>query len=110
MNENNFRIALSIPLASSDELKAGGVTQFSRCKMYAVNYTEILMSGVREPLQSWPTTDCQHGWAFNYSNIPYASIAAEVNFKSMYNLYQKKTLEKFYFTLDQIVRNKNVYS
>ncbi|XP_015511708.1 carcinine transporter-like [Neodiprion pinetum] len=72
------KIALSIPAANADELKLEGATAVSRCQMYAVNYTELLMTGVRVADPSWATTKCEHGWSFNYTNIPYASIAAEL--------------------------------
>lgn len=66
-------------MASGDELKMEGATPFSRCQMYDVNYTEILESGIRVANTSWAVTKCKNGWSFNYTNIPYASIAAEVS-------------------------------
>lgn len=46
--------------------------------MYAVNFTELLEQGVTVADPSWPIEKCQHGWEFNFTEIPYASIAAEV--------------------------------
>ncbi|KAK0082320.1 hypothetical protein PV325_010684 [Microctonus aethiopoides] len=72
------RIDFSIPLASEVELKKDGTIPFSRCNMYAVNFSELLNAGVRQPDPSWPVKPCQHGWSFNFTEIPYASIAAEL--------------------------------
>ncbi|KAK0182421.1 hypothetical protein PV327_000563 [Microctonus hyperodae] len=72
------KIDFSIPLASEVELKKDGTISFSRCNMYAVNFSELLMAGVRQPDPSWPVIPCQHGWSFNFTAIPYASIAAEL--------------------------------
>ncbi|XP_057336891.1 carcinine transporter-like [Microplitis mediator] len=73
------KISLSIPSASDViEAQSEGTTHFSRCHMYAVNFTEILNAGIREADPSWPTKPCQHGWSFNYTAVPYASIAAEL--------------------------------
>ena len=49
--------------------------------MYAVNYTEVLLSGVTQADPTWPKGPCQNGWNFNYTMIPYPSIAAEVRIK-----------------------------
>ncbi|XP_012268123.2 carcinine transporter-like [Athalia rosae] len=72
------RIALSIPPATADELKSEGATSYSRCQMYDVNYTEILASGVNISDPTWPITACRNGWTFDYTTIPYVSIAAEL--------------------------------
>ncbi|XP_033336293.2 organic cation transporter protein [Megalopta genalis] len=72
------KIALSIPPASVEELKAEGATTFSRCKMYDVNYQDLLNQGVRNSDPSWPIKPCQNGWTFNHTMIPYKSIAVEL--------------------------------
>lgn len=56
---------------------AGGL---EKCRVYAVNFTEILLRGVKEPDPSWPTKPCDNGWEYNYTtaDVPYASIASEV--------------------------------
>ncbi|XP_012268147.2 carcinine transporter-like isoform X2 [Athalia rosae] len=73
------KIALSVPMANIEELKIEGATPFSRCLMYDVNFTQLLQSNVTVADPSWTTTKCQHGWTYNYTNIPYASIAAELD-------------------------------
>ncbi|XP_044574605.1 carcinine transporter-like [Cotesia glomerata] len=73
------KISLSIPPASDvAEVQAEGTTHFARCFMYAVNYTELLNNNITKADPSWPTKPCQHGWSFNYTAVPYASIAAEL--------------------------------
>ncbi|XP_025830038.1 organic cation transporter protein-like [Agrilus planipennis] len=66
------RVALSIPLVD------GG---FEKCRMFAVNFTEMVARGVQEADPSWPTKYCSHGWEYNfsYADVPYSSIATEQN-------------------------------
>lgn len=64
-----FRIALAIPV---------GEDGYSKCSMYDVNYTEVLSNGIREANPSWPTKGCSHGWEFNFTDIPYETVATEV--------------------------------
>jgi hypothetical protein len=66
-----YRISLAIP---PNEDKSG----YNKCKMYAVNFTEMWGKGITEGDSSWPTVDCRHGWEFNYTDIPYSTIASEV--------------------------------
>ncbi|XP_032671207.1 organic cation transporter protein-like isoform X1 [Odontomachus brunneus] len=63
------RIALAIPPGEDGR---------SRCTMYDVNYTELLLSGIREANLSWPTKGCTHGWEFNFTDIPYETVATEL--------------------------------
>lgn len=64
-----IRIALAIP-ANDDG--------YSRCTMYDVNYTEVLLSGIKKADPNWPTRSCSHGWEFNFTDIPYETVATEV--------------------------------
>ncbi|XP_017797048.1 PREDICTED: organic cation transporter protein [Habropoda laboriosa] len=63
------RLSLAIPVNREG---------YSRCSMYDVNYTEILLNGSHVPDPSWPTKACQHGWEFNYTSVPYATVATEL--------------------------------
>jgi hypothetical protein len=67
----NFRIFLAIP---PNEGKSG----HDKCRMYAVNFTEMWDKGITKGDPSWPVTDCRYGWEFNYTDIPYSTIASEV--------------------------------
>nr|XP_033191420.1 organic cation transporter-like protein [Bombus vancouverensis nearcticus] len=53
--------------------------------MYDVNYTEILLNGSHVLDPSWPTKDCQQGWEFNYTTVPYASVASELGWVCQYD-------------------------
>ncbi|KAF5281004.1 hypothetical protein FQA39_LY05209 [Lamprigera yunnana] len=66
------RTRLAIPVGSNG---------LETCHMYAVNFTEILLNGITEPDPSWPTKPCDKGWEYNFTNddVPYASIAAELD-------------------------------
>lgn len=62
---------LSIPLIDGE---------FSKCTMYAVNYTQLLIDNISEPDTTWDTQSCVNGYEFDHSEIPYTTIATEVNF------------------------------
>ncbi|XP_063217227.1 organic cation transporter protein [Bacillus rossius redtenbacheri] len=66
------RVALSIPPA------AGPGPGYERCWMFAVNYTEVLARGLNQSEPSWPRARCQHGWEFNFTEVPYPTIATEL--------------------------------
>ncbi|XP_015172217.1 PREDICTED: organic cation transporter protein isoform X2 [Polistes dominula] len=62
------RVALAIPI---------GKEGYSKCTMYDANYTEILSKGIKVNDPTWSIKKCQHGWEFNYTEIPYSTIATE---------------------------------
>ncbi|XP_076673146.1 organic cation transporter protein-like [Andrena cerasifolii] len=70
------RLALAIPI---------GHDGYSRCSMYDVNYTQILLNESHVPESSWPTKACQHGWEFNYTTVPYATVATELGWVCEYS-------------------------
>ncbi|XP_070168667.1 carcinine transporter isoform X2 [Polyergus mexicanus] len=72
------KIAIAIPPAMEEELLLESSMIFSRCYMYDVNYTDLLAQGVRHGNLSWPRVRCKQGWTFNHTMVPYASIAAEL--------------------------------
>lgn len=53
--------------------------EYSKCSRYNVNFTELLEAGVTEANTSWPLTTCTHGWTYNFAEIPYTTIATELN-------------------------------
>ncbi|EFA00687.1 solute carrier family 22 member 13 [Tribolium castaneum] len=64
------RIALAIPRDSDGSLE--------KCQMYDVNFEEVVRNKI--PVNtSWPTTSCKNGWEYNYTEVPYSSIATEQN-------------------------------
>ncbi|XP_044269954.1 organic cation transporter protein [Tribolium madens] len=64
------RIALAIPQGADGSLE--------KCQMYDVNFTEVVRNKI--PVNtSWPTTSCKNGWEYNYTEVPYSSIATEQN-------------------------------
>lgn len=65
------RLALSIPRMANGD--------YHNCFMYNVNYTEILAKGVRVADPSWPKVSCQNGWSYNFTEIPYSTVATEEN-------------------------------
>ncbi|XP_057336890.1 organic cation transporter protein-like [Microplitis mediator] len=74
------RIALAIPPAGIYD--NAGASGNSRCSMYKVNFTEILINRtgiipVADP--SWPVQKCQYGWEYNFTEIPYETVATENN-------------------------------
>lgn len=64
------RIALSVPIEDDGE--------FSRCHVYDVNFTAVLEAGQRIANNSWPVKKCDHGWTYDFKEIPYSTISTEV--------------------------------
>ncbi|XP_072933044.1 carcinine transporter-like [Epargyreus clarus] len=83
------RRSLAIPPDTSAKLG------YSHCHAYVANWTDVLNTGQR-PNQSWPTTQCLHGWEFNKSEIPYVTISSEQGWVCDKNNYQA-TAQSFYF-------------
>ncbi|EDW93588.2 organic cation transporter protein [Drosophila yakuba] len=64
------RLALSIPMTNGE---------YNNCYMYDVNYTDILAQGKVMADPQWPRVKCRHGWSYNFTEIPYATVATEQN-------------------------------
>lgn len=47
--------------------------------MYAVNFTELLSNGTVESDPSWPLQSCKNGWEYNFTDIPYSTVATELD-------------------------------
>lgn len=52
---------------------------YSKCSMYAVNFTEILAKGIKVADSTWPTVPCRSGWSYNFTDVPYETVATEQN-------------------------------
>jgi hypothetical protein len=46
--------------------------------MYDVNYTDVRDRDIQVADPDWPTKSCDNGWEFNYTVIPYSTVATEV--------------------------------
>lgn len=64
---------MSIPKSADGE--------FEKCSQYGVNFTEILEKNITTPDPSWPIVACRAGWEYNFTDIPYETIATEVCLK-----------------------------
>uniref|UniRef100_A0A1A9X3B2 Major facilitator superfamily (MFS) profile domain-containing protein n=1 Tax=Glossina brevipalpis TaxID=37001 RepID=A0A1A9X3B2_9MUSC len=53
------------------------VGEYSKCLVYDVNFTELLLRNISSANVSWPTRACYAGWHYNYTYIPYISLASE---------------------------------
>lgn len=73
---------MAIPPSESDP------TAKDHCRMYAVNYTALLDTGVKEADPSWPIVSCLNGWEYAYDDVPYETISSEVStlFDFSYNI------------------------
>lgn len=71
--------------------------------MYAVNFTEMLANNIVKSDPSWPTQPCKHGWEYNFTEIPYSTIATEVRFK--FNPANRNCLCKNLHQLDWVCDN-----
>ncbi|CAH2056092.1 unnamed protein product, partial [Iphiclides podalirius] len=61
---------LSIPLLDDNK--------YDRCRVYDVKWEELLETGVTQPDKSWPTKKCQERWEFNFTDVPYETIATQL--------------------------------
>ncbi|XP_058120337.1 organic cation transporter protein [Anopheles ziemanni] len=78
------RRALAIPVDKSaagdfaaDVGDGAAAVSYSKCTMYAVNFTEVLANNIRTPDPSWPTQPCRNGWEYNFTDVPYQTAATD---------------------------------
>lgn len=47
--------------------------------MYSVNFTEVLLRGGASDADKakWPIQACNKGWEYNFTEIPYSTVATE---------------------------------
>lgn len=46
--------------------------------MYVADWKSVLEKGLIEADPSWPTASCNQGWEYNFTDVPYSTIATEV--------------------------------
>lgn len=61
--------------------------EFDKCRVYDVNFEELMKIDILKPDPSWPVKACKNGWEYDLSDQPYTSIATEVSF-----MYSNKCL------------------
>ncbi|CAB3257392.1 unnamed protein product [Arctia plantaginis] len=66
------RRALAIPPST-------GPFSHDRCKMYSADFKAALAQGRTTPDDEWPVVPCQYGWEYNKSDVPYDTIASELD-------------------------------
>lgn len=72
---NNYRRNLSAP---------GAVTgAWDHCMTYDTNWTEVLNT-LSPPPSETPLIPCQHGWEFEFKDIPYETVTTEVTLSLTY--------------------------
>lgn len=64
------RVALAIPRTAAG---------LEKCRMYAVDYDQVMAEGATVGDTAWPTVACLHGWEYNYTDVPYVTIASELD-------------------------------
>ncbi|XP_063698677.1 carcinine transporter-like [Culicoides brevitarsis] len=65
------RVKFAIPIDADGK--------YHKCMMYNVNFTEMRLKGIDKPDQKWPMTSCRNGWEYNFTDIPYATVATELD-------------------------------
>lgn len=68
---SHFRLKFAIPKEADGK--------YHKCLMYNVNFTEMRAKGIDKPDQKWPMTKCRSGWEYNFTDIPYETIATELD-------------------------------
>ncbi|XP_052749087.1 organic cation transporter protein-like [Galleria mellonella] len=67
------RRALAIPP------KSDGPFPHDRCSMYSADWSVALAQGRTTPDDEWPVVPCAHGWEYNKSDVPYDTIASQLD-------------------------------
>jgi hypothetical protein len=57
----------------------GNIHIYDKCRMYAVNYTQLRADEIQVANSSWPIQPCQNGWEFSFTDVPYSTIATDVS-------------------------------
>ncbi|CAH2101687.1 unnamed protein product [Euphydryas editha] len=52
--------------------------EYEKCLVYDVNWTKVLASGDMTPNTTWPKKKCQGKWEFNFTDVPYETIATQL--------------------------------
>ncbi|PZC72815.1 hypothetical protein B5X24_HaOG210560 [Helicoverpa armigera] len=65
--------ALAIPPSNN------GPYSHDRCKMYSTDFAQALAEGRTTPDDEWAVVPCQFGWEYNRSDVPYDTIASELD-------------------------------
>ncbi|KAJ0182993.1 hypothetical protein K1T71_000969 [Dendrolimus kikuchii] len=68
---------------------------YDKCNVYDVNWTAILQDGVSDPNPTWPTRKCQN-WEFNFTDVPYETIATQQGWVCDRDSYQA-TAQSIFF-------------
>ncbi|XP_014262339.1 carcinine transporter [Cimex lectularius] len=67
-----LRMSLSIPPSPDGE-------GYDNCRVYVANWTDVIARGLKHADPSWPTIPCSKGWEYNYTDVPYSTIASELD-------------------------------
>ncbi|CAG9577071.1 unnamed protein product [Danaus chrysippus] len=67
------RRALAIPP------KSDGPFAHDRCHMYSADFSLALEQGRTTPDDEWKIIPCSHGWEYNRSDVPYETIASQLD-------------------------------
>ncbi|XP_022824232.1 organic cation transporter protein-like [Spodoptera litura] len=66
------RRALAIP-------PSDGPFSHDRCNMYSADFRQALADGRTTPDDEWQIVPCKYGWEYNKSDVPYDTIASELD-------------------------------
>ncbi|XP_063632714.1 solute carrier family 22 member 13-like [Cydia splendana] len=53
--------------------------KYHKCLVYDVDWTKVIQHGVSEPDTKWPTKKCEKQWEYNFTDVPYETIATQLN-------------------------------
>lgn len=59
--------------------KTDGSYSHDRCSMYQADWKSVLESGRTTPDHEWQIIPCKYGWEYNYTDVPYETIASQLN-------------------------------
>ncbi|XP_061727789.1 carcinine transporter-like isoform X2 [Cydia pomonella] len=53
--------------------------KYHKCQVYDVDWMKVIQDGVTEPDTKWPTKKCEKQWEYNFTDVPYQTIATQLN-------------------------------
>ncbi|OWR51601.1 Ectonucleotide pyrophosphatase/phosphodiesterase family member 4 [Danaus plexippus plexippus] len=62
---------LSIPMKDD--------SKYEKCHVYDVDWSKVLDTGVLTPDSNWPVKKCEQQWEYNYTDVPYETIASQLD-------------------------------
>ncbi|XP_052749076.1 carcinine transporter-like [Galleria mellonella] len=78
---------LSIPITENG---------YEKCFVYDVDWKKVLKYGITEPDATWPVKKCDNHWEYNFTDVPYETIATQLDWVCDRDNYAATTQSVFF--------------